>query len=264
MKSFVLICVAFFCVAKLCLWQTGGFALAKMVTLPSPHLPPSTPLHFLGAGKQFYAFETKDRKTVYKFIKFSRRGPLPWLASLTLPPPLNRLRDSYLAARAKRLSHLRQSAHLAFERIPHQTGLLPLPNLTSPLTLIDNLGIAHTISSRAAEFFLQEKAVPFTDYFSAHLSLGQSLIDSYIATIATQCDHNLCNLDPLVERNYGVVGQRVIILDIGSFMHRTLTPIERKRQIFLELLPLRTYLLRHHREFISYFDASLKKKLSVD
>lgn len=263
MKRLWLIGALFFCVAKFCLWQTGGFALAKMVVEPSAGLAPATPLHFLGAGKQFYAFESEDQSTVYKFIKFSRRKELPWLASLKLPHFLDRLRNSYLATRAKRLSHLRQSARLASERIPFQTGLLPLYQPLSPLTLIDNLGIAHTIDPSTTEFFLQKKAYPFTEYFSAHRGEAQSLIDSYITTIKAQCDHSICNLDPLVERNYGVVEGRVIILDIGSFLHKPMTVVEQRRQIFLEVLPLRSWLLKEHPESVSYFDSSLKKTLWV-
>jgi hypothetical protein len=265
-KNLILILICILAAAKFSLWQTGGFALAKMVTSSSPyHLAPSSsPLHFLGAGKQFYAFETPDHRHVFKFVKFSRRSPLPWLANLHLPAPFEAWKTRWLATREKRLFQVKQSGHLALTLIPSQTGLLPIPTLSSPLTLIDKLGIHHTIDPSSTLFFLQEKATPFIDYFDEHPLDAHTLIDSYISTVASQCSQNLCNLDPLIERNYGVANSRVIILDIGSFSPRTLTPVQRTRQIFLELLPLRAWLQNCHPEHLFYFDTSLKKTLSVD
>ncbi len=227
----------------------------------TPKDPPEITLTFLGSGHQFYVFETPDPAYVIKFVKFSRRTPLPWLEKLPLPSPLSTWRNIYLAKRANRLAHLQQSAALALQRIPLQTGLLPTPSLPPSITLIDKLGILHNINPSHTLFFLQQKATPFTDYFNAHPS--ESLIDSYIQTIVSQCRKGLCNLDPLTERNYGVVNERVIILDIGSFLpHSKLnTPIGLKRQIFLELLPLREWLQKHHPQHLPYFDACLKKTI---
>ena len=270
MKKTLITLLCIFAVAKFCLWQTGGFALTKMVSSQgyfSPDcgiLPSSTVLYFLGSGKQFYAFETPDHRYVFKFMKFSRRSPLPWLVHLPLPFPLNFWRDRYLNQRAHRLFHLHQSINLALQHIPYQTGLLSLPHLSFPLTLIDRLGIRHTIDPSHTFFFLQEKAVPFTIYFNHHLSEALALIDSYISTVTFQVRQGICNLDTLIERNYGVADHRVIILDIGSLLSRTLNPLERQRQIFLELLPLREWLRSHHPHYLPHFDTSLKKTLSLE
>src|ERR1700690_2500796 len=102
MKRLCLGLLLFFAVERFCRWQTGGFSLPKMLhdsplvaTPPAPEFF-SEPLTFIGAGNQYYAFETADRQYVVKFVKFSRRRPLPWLEKISLPF-CNAWKQNYLA-----------------------------------------------------------------------------------------------------------------------------------------------------------------------
>jgi hypothetical protein len=260
-KNLFFFFLSFLAVAKFCHWQTGGFTIAKICTPhPSLKILASPSFTFLGSGKQFVCFESPDHTFVIKFLKTNRRKPLPWLAALPLPPLFSTWRDHYLAKREHRLIHLHQSAQLALQRIPFQTALVqrPIPPI---ITLIDKLGIAHTLSTAQTIFFVQQKADSFTDYFNHHLEEARSLITSYMATILAQCRQGLCNLDPLTHRNYGVINHRVVILDIGSFLFhpKLYTTTGLKKELFLELLPLRHWLADYHPEHLPDFDASLQK-----
>lgn len=259
-KKLLLGCTLFIAIERFCYFQTGTFALPKMVhegSPPSPTSPDSQihleqPLRFIGAGKQFFAFETADGKYVVKFMKWSRRRPLPWLEKLPL--------KEYLAKRARLASNLQQSSQLALEKLSRETQLV-IPALPEKFTLIDKLGITHTVASSSVHFYVQRKAVSFTDHFNNNPT--DSLIHSFIHTVATQCRSGVVNLDPVIDRNYGVVDNHVILLDIGSFLkspklHHTAAI---QHEIVLELLPLRAWIQKNHPEYLATFDRMLSQEL---
>ncbi len=272
MKRLVLALLIFLGVERFCYFQTDGFILSKMllenVSPTQVHgdqcfypfgsvknsdrhvLGPSETLNFLGAGKQFYAFETADHQYVVKFMKFSRRRPVFWLEKL---PFFHR----YLAERAKRLYELESSMHLALAHLSSEAALAPYP-LPKNLILIDKLGIAHSIDTAQTKFIVQKKAVPFTVYFAQNPSDAQTLILSYIKTVTSQCKKGICNLDPIIERNYGVVDNQIILMDIGSLLaHPRLNhKAGMQHEIFVELLPLRQWLKSKHPQQVAFFDQS--------
>lgn len=257
---------------RFCYFQTGGFILSKMLlnttcpstlsTAPDPLF--SEPLIFLGAGKQFYAFETADHQHVVKFMKFSRRRPLPWLEKLPLPFFLHDWKTNYLAERAKRLSHLKTSSRLALNYLSEEAGLIPYIPIAKTATLIDKLGVSHRINLSQTQFLIQKKAASFTDYLQQNPTEARQLISSYIETIASQCRKGICNLDPILERNYGVADHRMILMDIGSLLaHPKLhSSAGIRREIFIESLPLRDWIHEHQPDYLEYFDSELKKQTS--
>ncbi len=245
----LLFVLAFFALERFCYFQTDGFILSKMLVENSPPPPgPSETLTFIGAGKQFYAFETADHQYVVKFLKFSRRRPLPWLKKFPFF-------THYLAERAKRLANLKSSSQLAQKYLSDEAALVSYP-LSKNLLLIDKLGISHSVDRSQTIFIVQKKANPFTAYFDQNPSQAQNLISSYIHLISSQCKKGICNLDPLLDRNYGVVCNEAILMDIGSLLpHPKLHHIAGiQREIFIELLPLRHWLQKNHPEHLSYFD----------
>jgi hypothetical protein len=265
MNKWLLYLVVFFAVERFCHFQTEGFCLSKMMNGSSNSSSPSQmTLTFIGAGKQYYAFETPDGHYVVKFMKFSRRRPLPWLANLPLPSFLDSWRQNYLAERAKRLSHLQRSGKLAFDTLSDETGIVASDFLPPVVTLIDKLGIHHTVSLHQTSFYVQKKAELLPRYFEQHPSEAHSLITSYITTVSSQCSKGVCNLDPIVDRNFGVANHKLIVLDFGSLMaHDKLKSSHGlKKEIFLELLPLRQWLQQHHPEHLFFFDAELKRTVN--
>ncbi len=261
-KRLILGCLIFIAVERFCYFQTGTFSLSKMVHEGSPPSPSSTdssielkqPLRFLGAGKQFYAFETEDGKYVVKFMKWSRRRPLPLLEKLPL--------QNYLASRARLASNLQKSCLLALESLPQETQLVIAQPLET-FTLIDKLGIKHTVPSRFTHYYVQRKAASFTDHLKRRPEDAEPLLRSFIHTVVAQCSSGIANLDPVIDRNYGVVEDRVILLDIGSLLaspklHHTAAV---RHEIVLELLPLRAYLQENHPEHLPLFDALLAAEL---
>jgi hypothetical protein len=263
-KKVLLGCLIFIAVERFCYFQTGTFSLTKMVHKGSPPSPTSTassielqmPLRFLGAGKQFYAFETADHQYVVKFMKWSRRRPLPLLEKLAL----HRLQS----ARARLATNLQKSSLLALNALPNETQLV-IPRPLDRFTLIDKLGISHSVASCSTHYYVQRKAAPFLDHFEKHPKEAKPLLQSFIHTVATQCQSGIVNLDPIIDRNYGIVDRRVILLDIGSFLvsPKLSHTAAIQHEIVLELLPLRAYLQENHPEHLSTFDALLMLELKA-
>ncbi len=254
MKKLVLFLVLFFTIERFCYWQTGGFALSKMMRGCISSAYPTEQLTYLASGKQFYAFETQGGSTVVKFMKLSRRKPVPWLEKLLLPYPLSLLRNHYLSQRKKRLTELELSIDLACLLLREETGLIPYSQKN--VTLTDKLGIQHSIDLSKTRFIAQRKASLFPTYFLQNPHEAHALIDSYLQTVFSQCKKGITNLDPLIERNFGVVQGKVILLDIGSLI-ATKKPLL-KRQLFFEVLPLREWLKKYSPENVPYFDDRLK------
>lgn len=255
MKKLLLFLFIFLILQQFCHWQTGGFALHKMLTSPDPTATATFPyktLTYLATGKQFYVFETPDHQYVVKFLKFSRRRPLPF---------------SFLkkanTIRAHRLQVLEQSIHLAIEHLSDSTGLIPTAPCQNTITLIDKLGIRHTISLANTRFIVQKKATPFAFYFAQHPSQAHQLIDSTISTIISQCQKRIRNSDLMLERNFGFDKGHLLLLDTGSLSYdlRLKNPAHLKQEIFLEILPLRQFLQQHYPEHLIYFDEALQNHL---
>jgi len=241
--------ILFIAIERFCYFQTGTFSLSKMVHDKAPSslsddtspLTLTQPLRFIGAGKQFYAFETADHQYVVKFLKWNRRRTLPFLSFLS----------SHVKTREKRATSILESCKLALEQISLETQLIKVKPLAA-FTLIDKLGITHTVPAEHVHFCVQRKALPFAAAYN------RSLLPSFIETVASQCKKGVRNLDPKIERNYGILDGQIVLLDIGSLAKLT-QPVS--YELVLELLPLRAFLQKHHPEDITLFDNLLKNFL---
>lgn len=268
LKKLALFIAFFILCERFCTSQTKGFRPSKIVAAPSSEKIEalttdfsSQPFYFLGAGKQFYAFESQDKQIVLKFVKQSRRKPLPWLANLTLPFPLSSFRDQYLQKRQKRLQDLLDSCRLSYDKVAEETGvmklhLIPVSDSSQIITLFDNLGIAHQVDIEKTQFVVQKKAHLLTN-FSHHA------IDEMIKLTALLSKKGVVNLDPMIERNFGMCETKMMALDFGSLKEdvKVSSFPYRQRSLFLQLLSLREYLQKNQPQDVSYFDENMQKTL---
>lgn len=119
-KGFIFL-LCFLAIERFCYFQTEGFSPPKIISNLSYNkdwdIPSSLEesavdeilsqsFHFLGSGKQCYAFESQDRKYVLKFIKQSRKRSIPWLENISFF-------QSFLAKRKERLNGIVSSMKIA-------------------------------------------------------------------------------------------------------------------------------------------------------
>ncbi|MGR3974052.1 MAG: hypothetical protein QRY72_05755 [Candidatus Rhabdochlamydia sp.] len=268
-KKICLFLIAFILVERFCYLQTGSFAVGKMRDNQAPSFPTDLqgvelkqPLVFLGAGKQFYAFETADHNYVVKFMKWSRKRPLPWLE--TMKTPFDACKTSYLLKRKRARDLVIQSTQIAHDLLNEETHVHKAKPISS-WHLIDKLGIYHTVDSCKTFVSVQEKADDFPQYFLTHEAERTSLLASFIDTVASQCLKGVVNTDPRAYRNFGVINHKVIIIDIGSFQHTLNVEnfVEVIREITQELSSLRLWLSLNAPSSLADFDYLLLQKMEM-
>ena len=154
------------------------------------------PFTYLGSGGQCTAFLGADGKTVLKILKTTKSKTL----------------NSFRIAS----SHFPNESALLFLHL-EQTAT-PLPVL-----LTDSLGLPHNIDLSTTAFLLQENALPFLPHLenlihSHQQEKAKQCIHDYIALLASHCRQGINYTDLGLRRNFGLIGSRVILFDLGSFV----------------------------------------------
>jgi hypothetical protein len=190
---------------------TWGFSLSRYQLTPLLFQSFGTfPQHLLGQtwkleaeGGQSYVFISQDGTHVLKFFKDQ---PRPWLKLA-----------SYEAQKNKKLHRTLTGYSLIYERCPALSGIVCIHTQTSssiPATLIDRLGIVHTIDLSSYLFVLQEKAesleAPKSD------DEKQALLTETSLLVQTLASHRLKDHDPRLHLNLGRLGQHLIVIDPGK------------------------------------------------
>jgi hypothetical protein len=278
----LLFALSFFFVERFCHKQTEGFRPHKVASSfafdprwesAAPHSPAEKEqilrlldqrYTFLGRGGQCYAFESADGTSVLKLFKAHHMRPYPWLDKLPLPPFLSQLRSKLNLARQKRLEVIFGSCALAFNEFREETGLLFIhlnktTHLKKQLTVVDKLGIAHTLDLDQTEFALQKKAELTLPTLSRlikenQLQRAKACIDSLLKLIVTRSQKGIADRDPIIKRNFGFINDQAVEIDIGSYSKNDdlKKPYATSRELFFQTHKLKTWLKKHHPELLDY------------
>jgi hypothetical protein len=219
--------IIFFALERFTRSQTDGFRLEKTLAdvpfevqgeepMPTDRL--NQTFTFLGSGVQSYAFLGEDNETVLKLFKHYHFGlPSRVLKHLTFLPKVS----SWITRRGQRMGAIFESAHLAQKHLRAQTGLLSahlVPAADAPVvTLIDRIGIHHTLDLSKAPFVLQKRAIPLANYLKHHPDEADTLARSQELCVANREACGIINTDKHTLQNMGVLDGQVIEIDIGSF-----------------------------------------------
>jgi hypothetical protein len=192
---------------------TWGFSLDRYKTIPVslPSLG-AIPLELQGRtwklqaqGGQSYVFFSDDDKYVLKFFKDQ---PRPWL-----------LLASYQAQKHKKLRRTLTGYFLIFQRCPALSGIVCLhtkPSSSIPATLIDAIGVHHSVDLDDYLFVLQHKAeelkAPSTPQEKETLAKKTSQL------LQTLASYHLQDHDPRLHLNLGTLNQTLIVIDPGKIV----------------------------------------------
>lgn len=199
---------------------TDGFALQNIQPAPFSHdaLAPALTdeakallnqtFTYFAKGGQCYVFLGDDGTTLLKVFKFQHMR-VPFLVDFS---------GLYEKKRERKRAVFLEAIHstaLAMRRLKSETGLLgvhlgPSSDLPKRLTLVDKLGINHTVNPKELYFILQERAMPLsTDLRVARLAMD--LVESL-------SKKGIVDKDPNFETNFGLLDGRVIQFDVGRFV----------------------------------------------
>lgn len=287
MKFFVkglLFIALFWAVSRFCHKQTDGFQLVKIASnepsaaeweLPAlsqneiEHLQAifSKPFSYLDSGGQCYAFLSSDGKVVLKLFKMHHLRSYPLLNRLHFPWFIDHWRIQFLLFQKQKLQRVFSSSRLAYTALKQETGMLYLklnPNeqfKNLQLTLIDKIGISHQVDLSRIPFALQYRADNPFDVLRVHLqhkdlAAGKEVVKEIIDFLIARYEKGIEDSDPALRRNVGLLKDRAIAIDIGSFFTsaNALTPMEKKQNLFNDTRRMHRWLDKRSKDLMEYLD----------
>lgn len=163
-------------------------------------------------GGQSYVFFSQDGSYVLKFFKDQ---PRPWLRW-----------PSYQAQKNKKLLRTLKGYSLFNQRCHDISGLqlLHVQPSSSPLTatLVDRMGIHHSVDLRSYLFVLQKKVQPLTPPKTQEEK--EELLAEISSLLQTLSKAHLTDHDPRFHLNLGHLDGKLIVIDPGRIVDSTDTP----------------------------------------
>ncbi len=222
--------------------MTDGFSL-KRIQFPkiayTPSNPPNQtelsllqdafkqPYFYLAKGSQAYAFESEDKQYILKLFKCHHWNDGSWAENLPLPERLQNWLNSLVKRRRDKIANTRNSFRIVKDKLTSECGVFyiqdtPAQSYDLTVTIIDRAGRRHLINPYELGFALQKKATlvfPTLESWakSQELDKIKNSIESMIALMYRRCQKGIYDSDPDIHKNAGLLGERAIFIDIGSF-----------------------------------------------
>lgn len=230
------------------------------------------PFTYLGSGGWCFAFLGEDKNTVLKFYRHSHLLPstimrvFSFEKLLLQSPPWPEGCSYFQEFNFKSCTRLYK---LAKER----TGLLYVhlnktQGLHKPVTLIDNIGVRHTIDLDKTEFVVQKKAdllLPHIDRLAKEKKQEEAkrCIDDMIECLLAIYKTGTRDLDHSLRNNFGYTEDGAVTLDLSSFGpdESLKQPGEYRKEIIVKTRRLSRYLQKHHKDLYLYFEEKLSNLL---
>ncbi len=229
-------------VSHFCKNQTDGFtclsltsSLENELMLQEPPLSSeqrreqeiilSQPFHYLARGGQSFVFLSQDGKYVLKFFR-DRFAPT-WLLELPLPAALENAVLKKKDLRLKKLKRDLSSYLLAFDELKEETGLLfmhikPEEKRELSVSVIDKLGILHTLDLNRYIFLVQKRATPLYPYIEEKMAQNdlegaKKALTQMVEIFIQRCKKGIFDEDPRLHKNLGFIAGKAIFIDGGRF-----------------------------------------------
>lgn len=219
------------------------------------------PYHYLGKGRQCYAFLSQDGKTVIKFFNH-KYLKIPWYGKWV---------PGEKEKRARRNKYYQQSYEIAMNG-DSEILYLHLGNTEKKLpflSVVDKASRSFAIDLNAVPFVLQRKGEPlYSALESMYESFGSSGLEEgisqFISLIANRIEKKIADTDHDVEHNFGVIDGRVFHLDPGRlFFEEHLWETDLLRQEWWRATHrFRRWLEKKHPESIPFLDLLIENQVA--
>lgn len=232
------------CLNRVFFKQNQGFCIAFLYPSiennpkwenPLPNLEDSSlnqilnqKFYYLAKGCHCYAFLSEDQKYVIKFHRYPSHMRLFSWAYHPFSYVFSDRRKKIKEHNMQRLQINFQSYKESYTELREETGMLLLhintsKNLHKVITLIDKTHSEYQVSLDDVTFILQHKAdliFPKLDQLMQENNVDEAkkIVSSVIQLIATCAKKGYVNHDPVLRRNYGLIGNHAIHIDVGDLV----------------------------------------------
>jgi hypothetical protein len=259
---------SFFTLASVCKKATKNFSVHSISYFiensPSPlpdelHFLKNQKFKYLGKGAQAFVFLSEDKKTVIKFIRFDHLRPKPLIKLFSFLP--YEFVQKRIQKSKREINELLTSFDFAFDCFKDETKVIHFQKapLSTPITIIDPLGIEHQIKN--APFLVQAYCTQVESIWDK-LSYQEAcnLIDHYIAFALKKMDSGVLDEDPNLITNFGLCDNKLIEIDVGRFYPNDSfkTPLAKKRDLNRILNDLKPALEKKDPSLVEYFSQKLE------
>ena len=225
--------------------------------------------HYLAKGCHCYAFISDDQQYVIKFHRYaSHMRIFPWL-NHPFSYQFSEHRKEILKHNMQKLAENLQSYKNSAEDLKDETGLIMLhinrsDTLQRHVTLIDATQAEYRVPLDQVSFILQRKAeliYPTLDKLISErkIDAAKQVVTNVIHLIADCCKKGYVDEDPVLRKNYGLIADRAIHIDVGDLVKNE------KIQLRENYIPhvkemtqsLRVRLEKHYPELVSHYDSEI-------
>jgi hypothetical protein len=225
--------------------------------------------HYLGRGRQCFAFASEDGRYVLKFPRTDIYKTPLWARAL----PVHSYRKALETEHSRRERFVLESFHISATELQSQTGTLALhigqsAPKGSVLKVVDALHCRHHLPLEKVSFILQRKHPIWTKAFTDSLEKGdkkkaEMILDALVEVIVERGKKGILNKDRSFLRNYGFDGVKAYQIDIGSFFRKADLSLDAayQKSVIDSLDPVQEWLLLKSPEMKLYLDEKLKKLL---
>lgn len=271
----------FLALERFCHKQTRGFSISNIFSLDEKPCTASLfsrdiekilsqRFYFLDSGLECYAFLSEDGNWVLKTFKQHHAKTGRFFSYLPLPAFLQR----NMREKETRLNNSFKSLKVAYNDLKEETALLYLhlgksSDLNRSVTLVDKLGIVHTVPLDSLDFFLQKRADLLIPTLGKLMQEGRveeakASISSLLELILVRCKKGIGDRDPTLTKNFGFIGTQAVVIDVGSFSKNSFltTPRNYKQALFYETLPLKCLLAKEHPILLAHFEKEMHTLLA--
>lgn len=226
---------------------------------------------YLAKGAHCYAFVSEDQKYVIKFHRYpSHMRIFPWL-NHTFSYQFSERRKKIKEYNFRRLRINLASYRDSYQNLKEETGLILLhinqtDDLRRTVTLIDKTQSEYKVPLDKVTFILQHKAdliYPTLDRLvnDRKLEEAKQAVSHIIQLITSCCQKGYVDQDPILRRNYGLLKDRAIHIDIGDLVKNEAISLKENYTSHVREMTesLRKRLEENYPELLAHYHGEIEK-----
>jgi len=178
---------------------------------------------YYSKGSQSYVFISEDKKFILKFLKQGKLHHKSWLAYI--PLSFNPYHREYLFKKEKCRATF-TACKTAFQELKKESGLIYVHlnktrDLNKKITILDKNGQQHIVDIDKTCFYVQKHAQLIYSRISElmhsnDIENAKRIIFSVFSLIDFLGKKGVCDNDPILRKNFGLIEDIAVQIDIGK------------------------------------------------